>query len=190
MLKLDDYKIFFVVLGLMTILLFASPTLALVFRLPGGERFSELWILGPNHMAENYVFDVNEGETHLVYVGIGNHMGSSSYYVLYVKLRNQTEPLPNATLGTPSPLQPLFEYRVFLQDGKNWEAPLNFSLSNIVFSGNQSLVENLTINNTTFRVDKAATNDPANNGYYYQLLIELWIYNQESDQIEFHNRFG
>jgi len=189
MLKIEDYKVVFATLGLVGILLFASPTLGLVLRLPGGERFSELWVLGPRHMAEDYPFNVGADVNYLVYVGVGNHMGSSAYYVVYVKFRNQTESLSNATAGTPSPLPPLFEFRLFIEDGKSWETPLRFSFSNVSFSENRSFVGSLMINGVTFNVDKSASWDVENNGYYYQLFMELWIYNVESSDFEFHNRF-
>jgi len=184
MLKLEDYKAIFAVAGLAGILLFASPTLSLVLHMQGGERFSELWILGPGHMAEDYPFNVRADVDYLVYVGVGNHMGSSAYYVVYVKFRNQSEALPNATAGTPSPLNATAEYRIFLQGGESWEAPLTFS-----FLGNQSLIQSLIVNNVEFAVNKTALWDGENNGYYYQLFLELWIYDAESDEFQYHNRF-
>jgi hypothetical protein len=189
MLKPEDYKVAFATLGLVGILLFASPTLGLVLHLPGGEKFSELWVLGPRHMAEGYPFNVKANDSYTVYVGVGNHMGSSSYYVVYVKFRNQSEPLPNATAGTPSPLPPLYEYRIFLQDGKTWDAPLIFSFSNVSFSENRSFVGSLMMNGVIFNVDKSASWDVEDKGYYYQIFVELWIYSVESKGFEFHNRF-
>jgi len=189
MLKIEDYEVVFASLGLIGVLLFASPTLGLVLRLPSGEKFSELWVLGPGRMAEDYPFNVGADVNYLVYVGVGNHMGCSAYYVVYVKFRSQTESLPNVTAGTPSPLPQLFEYRVFLEDGKSWEAPLTFSFSNVAFFENQSLVGSLTINDVAFNVDKLAFWNLENNGYYYQLFIELWIYNVGFEAFQFHNRF-
>jgi hypothetical protein len=189
MLKIDDYKLVFMSAGLIGILLFASPMLSLVLHLPGGERFSELWILGPGHMAEDYPFNVKVDESYLVYVGVGNHMGLSAYYAVYVKFRNQTEPLPNATAGTPSPLPPLYEYRMVIRDGEVWEAPLTFSVLKVSSLDGQCFVEALNINNVTFTVNKPTSWDANNTGYYYQLFIELWIYNAESKGLEFHNRF-
>lgn len=187
--KLEDYKVIFVAVGLIGILLFASPALALVLHLPAGEKFSELYILGPGHMAEDYPFNVTEGLNYLVYVGVGNHMGSSTYYVVYVKFRNETEPLPNAITGTPSLLPPLYEYRMFLRDNETSEFPLNFSFSSVSFSDNQSTVGNLVINGIQHSVSNSVLWDAENSGYYYQVFVELWIYNVESDAFTFHNRF-
>jgi hypothetical protein len=186
---LEDCKAIFATVGLVGVLLFASPALGLVVHLPGGEMFSELWVLGPGHMAEDYPFNVSPDRNYLVYVDIENHMGSSAYYVLYVKFRNQTESPPNATAGLPSPLPPLYTYRAFLQDRKNWEAPLKFSFPSLSFCENRSLVGSLTINDVAFSSDQFNLWDTQNNGYYYQLFIELWIYNSESGAFQFHNRF-
>jgi hypothetical protein len=185
----EDLKLSYVVSCFVLGLIVLSPTLAMVITLPGGERFSELWILGPGHMAEDYPFNVSTGEVYNVYLGVGNHMDGLEYYMVCVKFRNQSEALPNATAGMPSPLSPLYEYRVFLEDGESWEAPLNFSFSGVLLSENQYLVERLRINGVVFTVDKLASWDGENNGYFYQLFIELWIYSVDLDEFRFHNRF-
>lgn len=189
MMKLEDYRVVFVAVGLIGVLLFASPVLSLVVRLPSGEKFSELWVLGRGHMAEDYPLNVREDESYLVYVGVGNHLGSSAYYVLYVKFRNETEPLPNATAGMPSVLPPLYTYRVFIEDNSSSEFPLAFSFSNVSFSNNQSNVGNLAVNGVSSSVNISASWDAVKNGYYYQLFIELWIYDPVSNGFSFHNRF-
>jgi hypothetical protein len=189
-LKLEDCRVVFVAVGLVGILLLASPVLGLIVHSPGGERFSELWLLGSGHMAEDYPFNVTGGANYVVYVGVGNHMGSSSYYDVRVKFRNQNEPLPNITAGTPSPLPSLYEYRLFVEDCRTWESPLAFSFSNVSLMGNQSMVGSLRINDVDFSVEKMASWDEENAGYYYQLFFELWVYNVESDRFTFHNRFA
>lgn len=184
---LKDYKVIFIVVGLAGVLFFSYPTLTLFLKLPSGEEFSELWYVGPGHMAEDLPSNVTAGQNYRIYVNVVNHMGSSTYYVVYVKFRNQTDALPNATAGTPSPLPPLYEYHVFLQDGRSWEAPLTFSFSEVTELG--SSVENLTINDDVFVVNKKTSWNFAKNGYFYQLLIELWIYNTESDSTVFHKPY-
>jgi hypothetical protein len=187
--KLEDCRVVFAALGLIGVLAFASPTLSFVLHLPGGEKFSELWVLGPGHMAEDYPFNVTAGVNYLVYVGVGCHVGSSAYYVVYVKFRNESEPLPNSTAGTPSALAPLYEYRVFLEDGESSEFPLTFSFSSVSFSGNQSTVGSVMINGVQPTVEKSASWDTVNSGYYYELFMELWIYDPALNLPSFNNRF-
>ena len=95
--KLGDYKLIFIAAALIGSLLIASPAIAGAVRLPQGEQFSELYLLGPSQMAENYPHNIAVGQNYSVYVNVGNHLGSSAYYTIYVKLGNQTDQLPNAT---------------------------------------------------------------------------------------------
>lgn len=187
--KLENYRVAFIALGLIGILAFASPTLSLVVHLPSGEKFSELWVLGPGQMAQDYPFNVTADQNYLVYLDVGNHMGSSTYYVVYVKFGNETDALPNDTLGTPSPLSPLYEYRLFLQDNENWTAPLNFSFSGVTFSNDTCAVKALTMNNVSFNVNSSTTWDNENQGYFYKLFIELWVYNADSNTVIYNSRF-
>ena len=187
--KLEGYKLIFVAVGLIGVLLIASPALAGVIRLPGGEQFSELYLLGPDHMAENYPFNIAVGQNYSVYVDVGNQLGSSAYYVLYVKLGNTTDQLPNNTLGTPSSLQPLYEYRFSIQDSMYWESLFNFSVSNASISGNNSQINTLQINGVLFTVNKPVMWNSNSTTFTYQLFFELWIYNMQMASVGFNNRF-
>ena len=187
--RLKDYKLVFVAVGLIGVLLIATPALGVVLHLPGGEQFSELYLLGPDHMAENYPFNVAVGQNYTVYVGVTNHMGSSVYYTLYVKLRNETDLLPNSTAGTPSLVQPLYEYRFSIQDGRNWESPFAFSINTASTSANQTTINSMLIDNAVFDVNKPTALNSTNSMYFYQLVFELWMYNNQSNTMQFNNRF-
>jgi uncharacterized membrane protein len=187
--KLEGYKLVFVVVGLIGVLLIATPALAGAIRPPGGAQFSELYLLGPNQMAANYPFNIAVGQNYSVYVGVGNQLGSSAYYVLYVKFGNETDQMPNANLGTPSSLPPLYEYRFSIQDSMNWESLLTFSVSNASISGNNSQINTLQINGAAFNVDKPAMWNSNSTTFTYQLFFELWRYNIQSSSIQFDSRF-
>ena len=88
--SLADCKNVFLTVGLLGVLVFSLPGALVLVHLPGGERFSELWLLGPGHMAEGYPFDVGENASYLVYLGVRNDLGSAAYYVVYVKFGNRT----------------------------------------------------------------------------------------------------
>jgi hypothetical protein len=193
--KLEGYKLVFVVVGLIGVLLIATPALSgAIPSLPSEARFSELYLLGPNNTAENYPYGIAVGQNYSVYVGVGNQLGSSAYYVLYVKFGNETDLVNNATIGsarleTPDSLPPLYEYRFSVQDGMNWESLLNFSVSNASISGTNSQINTLQINGVAFNVDKPAMWDSNSTTFTYRLLFELWIYNNKSNSIEYNNRF-
>ncbi|HLN89348.1 MAG TPA: DUF1616 domain-containing protein [Candidatus Binatia bacterium] len=187
--KLKDYKLIFVAVGLVGILLIASPALSSAVHTTAGEPFSELYILNLNHMAENYPSNVAIGHTYSIYVVVGNHLGSSAYYSINVKLKNQTDFLPNTRTATPSPLQPLYNYRFSIPDGQNWEAPFTFTVSNASISGKQSTINQLTVNDIKFDVNKSAAWDSNSSRFVYELVFELWLYDGSTSSIQFNSRF-
>jgi len=189
--NLEEYKSVFAVTVLGLILVVAFPTVSMVLSFPGGgERFLECWLVGPDHMAEGYPFNVRGGEMQgPIYVGVNNHMGSSEYYVVYVKFRNQTQPLPNATVSEPSPLSPLYEFQFFLADGGTWETPVSFVVEDVGFEGNISLVTEVSINGHVFPVDVFSSWDSEQNGFYFQLFFELWLYSGDVQVFRFHDCF-
>ena len=184
-----DFRRVFVAVGLIGVIVFSVPSALALVRLPSGERFSEFYVLGPSHMADGYPFSVSAGGTYLVFLGVGNHMGGSEYYRVVVKFRNASEPLPNATEGVASSLPELYAYNVFLSDGQVWEGALNFSFSDVTFGQNVSSVGRMRVNHLWVNVDKSAVWDETNNGFYYQLFFELWIYNVDTGVFQYHDRY-
>ncbi len=187
--SLNDWKTVFVAVGLIGGLCFSLVSVVLFAHEPVGEVFSELYVLGSGHIADDYPFDVSQGGVYVVYLGVGNHMGSSTYYEVDVKFRNSTEPLPNATIDEPSPLPVVFRYRVFLGDGGVWEGPLSFSLLDVGFDGNVSSVGKLDVNDVVVGVDKASLWDSNSSGFYYEVFAELWRYNVTTSTFGFDDRF-
>jgi uncharacterized membrane protein len=187
--KLAEYKLIFVAIGVIGIILIVTPALADAIRLPGGEQFSELYLLGAGQMAQNYPSNIVVGQNYSIYVGVSNHLGSSASYVLYVKFQNGTDPLPNTTTNTPDPAPPLYEYRFSLPDSNSWEEPLTFSVSDATVSNNQSVVETLMINSLNLNVNVPVAWDSNSTGFNYKLVFELWLYNSTANSIQFNNRF-
>ncbi len=127
--------------------------------------------------------------TYSVYLGVVNHMGSSCYYTCFVKIANDTGFLPNATLGAPSSLSALYEYKSFISDGGTWEAPLTFRVNELTFTDGMSQLSNITINGIEFPVNQTSAWNSGNAGYYYNLFVELWIFNSTLGTSQYHNRF-
>jgi len=188
--RIEDYRALFVATSLVLILIVVFPALSMVVSLPkGSERFSELWVLGSNHMAEDYPFNITIGERYNLYVGVGNHMGYPVHYIVYVKFRNQTQPLPDTSNSTPSSLLPLYEFQFFVPDGDTWESSVNFSILEFSFLNDSCLVRRMSINDVVFQLDSSSNWDSERNGFYYQLVFELWIYNTTLRGFQFHDRF-
>ena len=77
-------------------LLVASPALQQVLVYPRTEFFTELSLLGPWSMAENYPYNITNGENYSVFLGVANQLGSCAYYQVEVKFRNETQSAPDS----------------------------------------------------------------------------------------------
>lgn len=187
--QLDSYRKIFTAIGLIGIMLFASPTIVALIVLPAGQQFSELYILGSNHTLDNIPFNVVSGVRYLVYLGVGNEFSHSQYYKLYVKVGGQNDSMPNLAFGKPSTLLPLYEYNLFLRGGEKWQAPLTFEVQNIKFINGVSSIDKMIFNEVDYSIDKSSSWNTNKTGFYYSLIFELWIYNSTLGVSQYHNRF-
>ena len=172
-------------------LLAASPGLARLLVLPRTESFTELWLLGPNHKAEDYPFNITTGEEAQVFLGIGNRLGRAAYYKVAAKLSSQNQSRPDSFNRTPSTLPPLYEIRAFVADEDTWETPLTFSLTYNV-DANQSHIQvySVTLNDAQLNVGNFTSGwDSEKSGFYCSLFFEAWIYNAEASSFQYHERF-
>lgn len=179
------YTTFCVALGLIIL----TPTITSVISFSEGEKFSEFYILGSTNMANDYPFSVETKAIYYISLAIANHMNDLKYYKVYVKLGNQTDRLPNGMNGTPSTLEAIFEYNVFLDAGKIWERRIAFSFEEIRSSGNSCRVTEIMIDDHTLNVDKASILDQTSNNFRYQLFFELWLYNTATSDFLYQNQF-
>ncbi len=188
---LRDLKLIYVAICLVLAVSILSPTFGRYISLPHGEPFSELWILGPNHLAEDIPFNVTSNQSSSIFLGITNHMGELQYYLVYAKIRNLTDPIPDVLNSTPTDLEPLAEYRVLLSENETWERPITFSIESVSFGENVSTISRLSIDGNSFIATKTIEFAQINNvyGYFCELFFELWRYNSQISSFEFHNRF-
>jgi uncharacterized membrane protein len=154
-----------------------------------GESFSELWLLGPNGLAADYPVTVRSGDSFDLYLGVGNHLGHSTYYLVYVKFSGQPQLLPNLSTSGSSPLLSVYEFQLFVADNEVWESPVTVELLGATVQDDVLVVESLAVNGKVFQVDCSATWNSEYNGFYFNLFFELWLYNSTSSSFQFHNRF-
>lgn len=203
MVNLDQYRTLFVVVTLGLALIVASPMLTMVVSFGvSSEQFTEFWLLDPNHVAEDFPFNVSAGEVYSVFVGVGNRMGSPEYYKVYMKFGNITQLDFNSS--KPSSLPPLYEYRFFVGNNDVWESPMTFGFRNVSLVDNVLSVDNVTINapiedavlsvdnviinGMIFPVDASTSWDSENSGFYFRLSFELWRYDPVLKSFRFHDR--
>jgi hypothetical protein len=185
---------FFVVVAVVALLV-ASPCLSRVLVYPRTEFFSEMWILGPSHMAEDYPYNISKGADYAVFLGIGNQLGYCAYYVVEVKFRNETQSAP-ASFGTienrtPSSMPSLFNISAFVADEQNWELPVSFSFDYGVSLDKSSVVfHSLTLNSQVLSLEGYVTAWNATRSIFCgNLVFELWIYDAQATALSYHGRF-
>ena len=191
---LQKYKVLFIVVISVSALLVASPALQRLLVYPQTEFFTEMWLLGPEHMAENYPFNITLGENSHVFLGIANHLGQCAYYMIQVKFRNQTQSAADSFNRTPSNLPPLYSINTFVADKGTWEIPISFSFNYVQDNYNETLLQvrffNITFNDNVLSLnDYTAIWDAQKNGFFGTLFFELWIYNDTVGSFQYHQRF-
>jgi hypothetical protein len=189
--SLGDYRVLFVVVTGILVLVVASPALSRLLVLPRTEFFTELWILGPNRMAEDYPFNISRNQDYGVFLGIGNRLGYCAYYLVEVKFRNLTQSAAHSFNRTPSSLPSLFNITAFVEDEGVWELPLTFSFD---YDYNETVLmvefNSLTLNDATLDIGNCtAVWDSGKEGFFGDLFFELWIYNDAVSGFQYHERF-
>lgn len=201
--NLEQYRAVFLVITLGLSLVAASPILTILVPFTDvSEEFSEIGLLGPEHTTTNYPFNVIDGEMHNIFVWLENHMGSSEFYMIYVKFGNTTQ--LDFDSSEPSSLPPLYEFRAFVGDEAYWESLMTFGFQNVVIDDNGVTVDNVTMNSPTedsvlfvddiiingivFPVDASTSWDSEYGGFYFRLSFELWRYNATVKDFSYHDR--
>ncbi|MCW4030148.1 MAG: DUF1616 domain-containing protein [Candidatus Bathyarchaeota archaeon] len=186
--KLIHLKWVFCAIGLIGILLISGPLFSAILEHTSREiQFSELYLLGPEHTILDYPLTVTVGDDYSLFIGITNHLQSTGYYVLYAKVRNYSDALPNVQTGVPSSQQPLYEFRFVINDGETRELPFNFSVKEVSFS--EPAIKSIVINGLSVQLDKPVSTDSTKHGLSCELYFELWLFNGSSNALEFNSRY-
>jgi hypothetical protein len=187
--KHSDAKTLYIVVTFTIALVLLTPLLSQIVQISRGESYSEIWLLGDSDKAENYPQNLSQGETYNVKLGIRNNKGSLAYYLVYLKMLNQTDPIPNSTQIEPSPVPPTWEWQLTLADGQDLSLPVSLTLSSVKFVDNTCTIGGLLIGDQAVRLEKDIQQDSVENGYFLRILFELWIYNRATNSFEYDNRF-
>lgn len=193
--KLGEYRLTFVVVTAIIMLLVASPALSRLLVYPRTEFFTEMWLLGPSHIAEDYPHNLTSGQNYTVYLGLGNQLGYCAYYVVEVKFRNETQSTPT-DLGpvenrTPSSMSSLFNISAFVADEQKWEIPLTFSITyEAATDMSEVMFRGLSLNGAALNLEGYSTVwNTTRSVFFGNLFFELWKYNASANLLSYHGRF-
>ena len=189
--NLSEIKVLLLVVTAVVALFVASPALQHVLVYPRTEFFTELWYLGPGHMAEDIPYNMTSGANYSIYLGVANELGRCAYYEVQVKFRNSTQSAPDSFNRTASSLPSLYDLNVFVADRESWELPVTFGFD-YSYDSNASLVNfnTLTLNSQRLNLTGYTTSwNSTRAAYYGNLIFELWIYNETTASFQYHERF-
>jgi uncharacterized membrane protein len=191
--NVQQYQALLLVITGTLALIVASPALQRLLIYPQRECFTEMWLLGPNHMAENYPFTVKKAENLEFYLGISNHLGHCAYYLIQVKLRNQTQQAADSLNRTSSTLPSLYTVNAFVANEETWERPILCAIGFVQedYEGTlpQVRVTNITFNDYFLDIgDFITVWDSERSGFFANLFFELWIYNYTVGEFQYHER--
>jgi len=130
-----------------------------------------------------------KNETALAFVGINNHLGRSAYYLIYVKIRNQTQTPPDYKKSAPSPLNPFYEFRAILADDAKWENQLTLSFLEASEQDGLLTIQRIRINDVDIAMNLYSMSNSTRPGFYFQLFLELWMYEDSVSSFRYQNQY-
>ncbi len=190
---LQKYKVVLVTIILIVALFVSSSALEMILAYPSAQSasFTELWLLGPEHKAENYPYDITLNENYSVYLGIADQLGYYAYYQVEVKFCNLTQQAPN-TLNDSSSSQPsLYNMSLCVPNDQSLEIPITFSFNYTYdpFSA-QINFNQLTFNGLPLDLEGYSTTwNSQRSAFYGILFFELWIYNSTTGTFQYNDRY-
>ena len=188
---LSQYKTVILVVTTVLALLIASPAIQQLLVYPQTDNLTEFWIFGPNHDAA-YPGNVTADQTYRLYLGVTNHLGSAAYYNAEIVFRNQTQSGPDSFSRTSGDLPALSSIAIVAADNQTAEVPLDISFQYHVVNGTTSTLymDKVTVNG--FVLDASATTitwDKTKDGFFGNLVFELYIYNGTTNAFQYHQRY-
>lgn len=188
--NLNEYRAIFLLVTLALTLVASSPLFSSVISLQNDpDSFSEIWLLGPDHVAENFPFNVTSNEMYSIFLDVANHMGHSDFYLVKAKFRNITQSVSELSNSEPSSLPSIYDFRISVADETLWESPVNFEFCDISIDAGVLNVGSIVFNNFVLPLDASTTLNAEDNCFYFQLFFELWRYNVNSQSFIFDNKY-
>jgi hypothetical protein len=186
----QKYKVLFFVVIAVSALFAASPALQLLVVAPQTDPLTELSLLGPYHNA-TYPFNIAKNETYRLYINVVNHLGSSAYYLLQIKFRNQTQSAPDSFNKTNSNQQSLGNVSFFVANNGTLELPIDVSFQYTADARSGRLdMQTITVNGAALSTNSTSIVwDSQKAGFFGNLFFELWIYNDTVNAFQYHERY-
>lgn len=143
-----------------------------------------MWILNEYQKAPKSQMIVVNNTNYLLYIGAENKMGHAEYCEILVKFRNLSMPIPSTANSTPAPFDSILNYRFFLVKDEEWETSFEFKIMGEEIE-DSFLIYNIEINGQLYEINLKSDWSDEFEGYYYQFIFELWLFNETKEEFSF-----
>jgi Protein of unknown function (DUF1616) len=171
-------------LGLIAAFLIIAAGLIWAYWPKSEEQFIELGLLGRNKMAEDFFQNSNSTVTvnsqNDWYIFIHNHMENSQNILIKVKLLNSTMEIPDDQEHKPSPYASFAEFPISLSNNETLLFPFSWSITGLDYVGGSVVLRQMMINEATTNINVTTSSTS-----YFQMVFELWVYNNSSEEYDF-----
>jgi uncharacterized membrane protein len=188
LMSLHQYKALILIVTAVSALLIASPLIQQFIAYPQTDYLTELSLFGPYQNA-TYPYNIVSDNAYQFYLDVTNRLGSSAYYVIEVKFRNQTQSSADSFNHSSSELPPLSQITFFAADKQSIELPFTVTF-NYHLKNTQIEFSEITVNG--YPIDFKSTSidwDSQKNGFFGNLFFELWIFNGTVGSFQYNQRY-
>jgi hypothetical protein len=162
-----------------------SSMFAYIFIMPRVvQPIFPMWVLDEYQHAPMSQMAVLTNESSLLYIGVENKMNGSEYCEIQVKFRNLSMSIPNTANVTFAPLDSILSYRFFLAKDETWETPFEFNFTGEELNSS-FILHDIEINNKLYETNLQSDWIEEFNGYNYQFIFELWLFDKTEEGFAF-----
>jgi uncharacterized membrane protein len=171
-LSFANHKLILLFLTAVAIFMVALPFAQQTIINKRSEPYSEMWLLGQQHTADNYPSTIEPNHDYTVFLDVNNNMGKMVQYMVKVWFFNTT-PSTQTTLGLP-----VYSITAAIANEETWALPVTFSIDyahdETTFGVN---VTSIKINSLDTKADGTFVAwNSTKEGRYGYLHFELWAY--------------
>lgn len=178
-----------ILIGGIFVSILIAPFLSTSFQLANDEPFTELWLLGPEHVAENYPYNITSNQDYAIYLGVCNQLNEAAEYSIRIKLCDSNFQLPNSSSGEFSSSPSVEQFDFNLSYDETWEQRVNFEINYDLVQQNLTQIESININGKTFSLNQNLPLVSNQDSFNVILVFELWSKTGSDNTFEYSNQY-
>ncbi len=189
--NLQQFKALILIVTAVAALFAASPFLYTFIAPPKTESLTELALLGQYHNA-TYPGGVAENATNRIYLNVANRLGTTAYYQIQIKFSNLTQSSPGTFNKTSSTQRSIGAMSLVVPNGASTELPIDFTFQAHLDQRIEGLLhmDNINVNGEPLNTNATTIRwDISRNGFYGNLIFELWRYNDSTNAFQYDQRY-